>query len=262
MSRFPSVVVLLLAIFAAPLSAQHHAVDSPRPALETASVQAWEPPAPHSTQAPFRATASFETSRRQGMRGVAHYLGGAVIGGWLGFVGAQVSHSDWDRGTTGELRQHRATWSLAGAALGVLAATLIPSSSPGGVALPERGFAPPSRALIATEDIRSSGAETAFDLIRGMRPEWLVTRGTNSWRETTRGTGSGMSGDVVITHQGDPTILVYLNGLRLGGVDKLSEVTTQSLSAVEYFDPHRAVLRFGSSAAHGVILLTTAVDAP
>jgi hypothetical protein len=270
MRRAHSVALLLLALSAQPLAAQHHAAhnqpsatpgeDRPQPTLE--SRQAVSPEAvmvPYTNTSVATPTPMGQT-KRHGVRGMAHYLGGALLGGWVGFVGAQVTHSDWERQTAGQLREQRATWAIAGATVGLIAARLLPSSTPTPVALPERGFAPPSRARLATEDIRNSGATNALELIRGLRPEWLVTRGINSWRETPQGSGSGRN--VVITRQADPTIIVYLNGFRLGGIDKLQEITTQVLSSVEYLDPHAAVLRFGGSAAHGAILLTTSIDAP
>jgi hypothetical protein len=249
MYRFQTVVLLLLATCAQALSAQHQFVDPlPSPnghVLVSASLEVGPNP-------------------RTATRGLGHYFGGAVIGGWIGFVGAQVTHSDWERSAGGELREQRTTWALAGVALGLVTAHLIPSSAPRPVAIPERGFAPPTRNRLTAEDIRASGATNAFELIRGTRPEWLVTRGTNSWRETTQGrsAGSMTQGGIVVTRQGDPKILVYLNGLRLGGADKLADIDTAALSAAEFLDPHRAVFRFGSSAAHGAILLTTVVDAP
>lgn len=254
--------LLLLAAIAQPMTAQQLESDSPGAAQDHGSHTAEiHGPPPHLSPVPAFRTA--EPASRSALRGAIHYLGGAVIGGWVGFVGAQVSHSDWDRKTTGELREQRATWALAGVAVGLVAARIIPSSSPRTVAAPERGFATPTRDRLAMEEIQASGANNAFDLIRGARPEWLVTRGTNSWRETTQGSGGGMGrGGIVVTHQGDPKILVYLNGLRLGGVDRLTDIDTAALSGVEFLDPHRAVLRFGSSAAHGAILLTTVVDAP
>jgi hypothetical protein len=254
MHRAHSVALLLLALSAQPLTAQHHDAHNQRPAARE-EIRSH----PYASTMVGAPTPMGQTGRH-GMRGMAHYFGGALLGGWIGFVGAQVTHSDWERQSAGQLREQRATWAIAGATVGLIAASLLPSSTPTPVALPDRGFAPPSRARLATEDIRNAGAANALELIRGLRPEWLVTRGINSWRETPQGSGSGRN--VVITRQADPTILVYLNGFRLGGIDKLQEVTTQMLSSVEYLDPHAAVLRFGGSAAHGAILLTTSIDAP
>jgi hypothetical protein len=268
MHRAHSVALLLLALSAQSLAAQHHdahqrpaiqEADRPQPALESGHVvRPQAATTSHSSAIVGAPTLMGQTTR--GMRGITHYVGGALLGGWIGFVGAQVTHSDWERQTAGQLREQRATWAIAGATVGLIAARLLPSSTPTSIALPERGFAPPSRARLTTEDIRNAGANNALELIRGLRPEWLVTRGINSWRETPEGSGSGRN--VVITRPADPTILVYLNGFRLGGIDKLQEITTQLLSSVEYLDPHAAVLRFGASAAHGAILLTTSVDAP
>jgi hypothetical protein len=270
MHRAHFIALLFLALSAQSIAAQHtdahrlslatRAAERPQPALEHGhSVGPETATTPHSG-ASVRAVTPTGQSARHGVRGITHYFGGALLGGWIGFVGAQVTHSDWERQTAGQLREQRATWAIAGATAGLIAARLLPSSTPTPVALPERGFAPPSRTRLDPEDIRNAGAANALELIRGLRPEWLVTRGINSWRETPQGSGSGRN--VVITRPADPTILVYLNGFRLGGIDKLQEVTTQVLSSVEYLDPHSAVLRFGGSAAHGAILLTTSVDAP
>jgi hypothetical protein len=253
MHRAHSVALLVLALSAQPLAAQHHDAYQQGPAIPEADRS-------HARSSAIVGAPTLMGQTARGMRGITHYVGGALLGGWIGFVGAQVTHSDWERQTAGQFREQRATWAIAGATVGLIAARLLPSSTPTTIVLPERGFAPPSRARLATEDIRNAGANNVLELIRGLRPEWLVTRGLNSWRETPEGSGSGRN--VVITRPADPTILVYLNGFRLGGIDKLQEITTQMLSSVEYLDPHAAVLRFGASAAHGAILLTTSVDAP
>jgi hypothetical protein len=189
---------------------------------------------------------------------IARFLGAAIVGGWVGYVGAQVQTSDWDKSSNSELRNQRATWVAGGAVLGMVGVRLFPGLG-GSQPLRPRASPPPARLVIGEDEVRSSGTTTVLQLVRAARPEWLVLRGINSWRESAVGSGEDRTLRVI---PGEPTIIVYLDGMRLGGVDTMAGVPSESVTRVEFLDTHTAAVRLGGGHAHGAILLTTAMEAP
>ncbi len=187
-------------------------------------------------------------------RTLAHVVGGAVVGGWVGYVGAQVARSDWDKESNSALSDQRSAWVAGGAVLGILGSRLIGRTSP-----PVLGPLQPrpraDRNVLTTEEIQAASVTDAYDLILNLRKDWLITRGTNSWAETTRGE-IGTGAPPTLT-PGRSQIIVYLNGARIGGVDSLRDVNARLLTRAEFLDGRRATQRFGSGHAHGAILLST-----
>lgn len=196
---------------------------------------------------------------------LVHTVGGAVVGGWLGWMGSQVSMSDWDKSSNGELLRQRAGWVAGGAVAGVVVSQLIGRTSPPRASMPTlEPYRGGDRSVITRASIQASGATDAYDLISGLRPEWLsAERGVNRWSESARGSASGIGAAtrVEIT-PGEPTIVVYLNTSRLGGLDTLRDIPIYDLQRVEFIGPTEAVARYGTGHAHGVIRLSTELSPP
>ncbi len=281
-----AVVVLALAAGAAPLRAQERPASRFQAALSIPAATLVAPPAQPtvvsalttvpgpsapatgwSATAPGRSAASSsragEAAAEQGssgffsFRNLAHFVGGAIVGGWVGYVGAQVAHSDWDKESDGSLSNQRSTWVAGGMVLGMVGSRLIGHTSP---PRPDPLVRQPraSRNILTLDEIRGSTVSDAYDLIQSLRKDWLVTRGTNSWSETARGTLQGSpaapSGTIV---PGRDQIIVYLDDTRIGGVDALHDVSASLLTRAEFLDGRQATFRFGSGHAHGAILLFT-----
>jgi hypothetical protein len=195
---------------------------------------------------PERATSSFApSSPPSAHRSFAHVslytVGGAIVGGWAGFVGAQVVWSDW-RDDPGR-RDQRVRFSVAGAAIGLVAGLVIGTRGPAVVSsMP--AVSGPTRQAISEEEIRSSGARSLWQLLSEMRPQWLRSRGVD-----------------VLAPRPDPLktsgVRVYLNGELLGGLDTLDEVMIDAVTRIEFLDATAAVLRWGAGNDDGAILLTT-----
>jgi len=101
----------------------------------------------------------------------------------------------------------------------------------------------PDRVTTAEIDA-TAGASSAYDLVNRLRPHWL---------RTPIGSISPRGGSTQV-------ILVYLDGIRLGGVSDLRMVSASSLGSMQYLDATRAptVLRdIGTEPVAGAILLTT-----
>lgn len=177
-------------------------------------------------------------------------LTGAVIGGWFGYFASHVVVSDWqDRSGVSSYRQG---WAAVGLLVGALGARLTAPNSP---ATRLRPVVAPNRRTIERDDIVSSGATNAWDLIRSARSDWLVPRGTNSFRETAR--GSADFGQPASVTPGIDQILVYLDNTRLGGTQQLAEIDLASIGRIEFVEGAQATWRWGAGHAHGVILLSS-----
>src|SRR5262245_33307225 len=112
--------------------------------------------------------------RHSALRIVTYALGGAILGSWTGYLTAQVTWSDWNRGA-GRSAQ-RVRYSAAGAAIGVLAGALIGGTGGSvpafnGPALPLRQ--PANMVAITSKEIRESNARSLTELLRKLRPQWL-----------------------------------------------------------------------------------------
>ncbi|MEW5928167.1 MAG: hypothetical protein AB1941_11830 [Gemmatimonadota bacterium] len=90
--------------------------------------------------------------------------------------------------------------------------------------------------VITQEEIEGSGAATAYDLVRGLRPMWLVPRGRHSTQNP--------AGDV---------IWVYVNSTRLGPPEALQQVAAPDVGSIRFYDAAAANYRFGTGHLNGAI---------
>jgi hypothetical protein len=98
----------------------------------------------------------------------------------------------------------------------------------------------PRGSWIAQEEIAASTASTAYELIQSVRPRWLNDRG-----QATFGLGSSAG------------IMVYVDGVRMGMVDSLHQVSLRDLKSAQRLSSGEATQRFGGGHPHGAILLVT-----
>jgi hypothetical protein len=107
------------------------------------------------------------------------------------------------------------------------------SSPPGSVsaAAPKRG----GLDLITRAEMDRGQWVNAYELVRNLRPRWIGTRGV----------------DTVLGRAGE--VQVYVDGVRLGGVDLLRNVPTSAINRMEWIDPISAAGRWGFAHNHGVI---------
>lgn len=220
--------------------------------------------APETTPAASEAATSLPRSPADGASGgltwkqIAHRVGGALVGSWLGYFSAQVVRSDWDKDTNASFQDQRYSWAAAGAVVGLLGSHLIGTTrSPADPAVRSRTEAPKSGAFIAVEEIRESDARTAWELIYNRRSHWLITRGENSVAETARGETRG---DIIYVTPGRDKIIVYMDDVRIGGVEEMRDISADMLTSVRFLDTREATMRYGGGHAHGAILLSTGVS--
>ncbi len=88
--------------------------------------------------------------------------------------------------------------------------------------------------IITAQDIEASGAQTAYDAVQRLRPNWL----------STRGAGTGGQADV------------FMGGVNMGGPNYLQSVLASNVKELRFYDAGEAGTRFGTGHQSGVIELT------
>lgn len=192
---------------------------------------------------PMSAQTAPQPRHRSLLRVAAHAAGGALIGGWAGYVASQVAWSDWQDGAGRGAQRIR--FSVTGAALGLLGGVTIGRRGTPAVPPPQGPrLAPQITRPIAADEIRASSARTVTELLRALRPQWLRSRGADVLRQNS---------DPLATHG----VRVYLNGGLLGGLETLDQVSIYAVTSVEFLDAAAAIFRWGAGHDDGAILLTT-----
>jgi len=98
------------------------------------------------------------------------------------------------------------------------------------------GTAAGSRNLLTADQMIATGAETVYQAIERLRPEWLLSRGPTSLTDSS------------------PTVpSVFVGGSHLGDVEYLRRLRVDDVSLVRYFEPGEASARFGMGHPRGVI---------
>jgi len=112
----------------------------------------------------------------------------------------------------------------------VSAAALIVACAPGG-----QSGGPPSSArnVVTAEELEASAATNLYDAIRRLRPTWLRSR-----------SGSGSP-------------VVFVDGIRAGGLNRLEGIYLQAVQEVRYVSPADATLRWGTGYPNGAIDVIT-----
>lgn len=95
---------------------------------------------------------------------------------------------------------------------------------------------------ISHQEIRRRGNvdPSAFELIKRMRPNWLVPRGQNSF-----------------SAENAAYPVVYLDGIRHGNVSALRHITPSDIHRVEFIGTADATTRWGTGHRAGVINIVT-----
>lgn len=88
------------------------------------------------------------------------------------------------------------------------------------------------RRLIGEDEVERASVATAYELVQGLRPQWL------------------RSSD-------DARIMVYLDGRRLGPPETLQSIPRADVARVEYFDAVEAQQRWGTGHPEGAINVVT-----
>lgn len=101
---------------------------------------------------------------------------------------------------------------------------------------PPRG----QRSIITAEEIASLNVSSAWEAIQHLRPDFLRSRGT-----------------VSIRNPNAQYPVVYVNGMRAGGLDELRSVRAGDVQNIRFISASDATTRWGTGHAGGVIEITT-----
>jgi len=110
-----------------------------------------------------------------------------------------------------------------------------------------------SSTRITKPEITASSASSAYDVVSQLHPDWLRPSKSN----LTGVLGSTQSGSTGVRQ---PLVLVYLDGVRLGGIDQLRSLSAASIMSIEFVDSNRVstVLRdIGTTTPDAAIMVST-----
>ena len=141
-----------------------------------------------------------------------------------------------------EVHVRRVITSLAATAALLL---YVPACASSGTSAPSKVRESSPDRITSVEIEASGGAQTAYDLVRRLRPRWLQ---------------SGPTGSIGGGRVSQQVLLVYLDGNRLGTMDALRTLSASGIKSMQYYDAVRAatVLReVGSDPISGAIVIST-----
>jgi hypothetical protein len=94
-----------------------------------------------------------------------------------------------------------------------------------------------NRNVLSYDEMLQAGYADAFTTVQTLRPHWLVKHGATSVRAQS--------------------IKVYLDGSLLGSPEQLRQITTRSISQMQYLNGLQASERYGLDHDLGAIVVTT-----
>jgi len=99
---------------------------------------------------------------------------------------------------------------------------------------------PGDRSIVGAAELTATGAPDLFNALRQVRPEFLQARGVSSIRTATPDFPA-----------------VYLDGVQIGGIDELSNISTVNVREVRRLSAREALVRTGTNNPGGAILVFT-----
>ena len=92
---------------------------------------------------------------------------------------------------------------------------------------------------ITAEEVENSHEANAYDVVRALRPNMLVSRGHTTFMNS------------------DPGIVVFLNGTQFGDLQSLRRITAKDIEQIHFYSASESSLRHGTGYPSGVIEVTT-----
>jgi hypothetical protein len=97
-----------------------------------------------------------------------------------------------------------------------------------------------SRNVITQEQMVAQHFKNAYEAVQALHPNWLTTRGTDSFRSPSQ-------------------VWVYLDDAKLGGVDQLTTIAPSTVGTIRHFNGVDASARWGLDHGAGVIQVVSRV---
>lgn len=92
---------------------------------------------------------------------------------------------------------------------------------------------------ITADEIEASHEATAYDVVRTLRPNMLITHG------------------VATFNQSSPGIIVFVNGTQFGTAQSLDRIAAKDVDEIHFYNASEAALRHGTGFPDGVIEVKT-----
>ena len=106
-------------------------------------------------------------------------------------------------------------------------------------AIPSKRTSGSSRSVITAEELATANASTVYEAIERLRPQFLQSHGAVSMQDMTA------------------DILVYMDNVRLGGVDVLRRIEPGQVQEIRYVNARDATTRYATGHGGGVIEATS-----
>lgn len=103
---------------------------------------------------------------------------------------------------------------------------------------PQDSALPVSRDVLTRAEFTVGDFSNAYDVVLALRSSWLRPRGVDSFRSPTE-------------------VQVYLDDMRLGGVEELRNIRLTNVEYIRYFDGLAASARWGLDHGQGVIFVSS-----
>jgi hypothetical protein len=100
------------------------------------------------------------------------------------------------------------------------------------------GTPAPRPDFITQEQIRQNRFTNAYDVVAALHANWLQPRGTDSFNTPSQ-------------------VQVYYDNSRLGGIETLRTLTTQSIVYIRYYNGTEATTRWGLDHGAGAIVVSS-----
>ena len=178
---------------------------------------------------------------------------GAAVGGWLGYFGAQVTNSDWQRISNAEKTSIRQNYTKVGVGIGAVTGYFLrprphASKLPGLYNIPART----GRLLLASKELRRSVATNALEAVEMGRPEWIEQQR----KDEAAHKGAPENGPVEST-----SLVVYVGDEKVGAIETLRDIAIPEISELRFYDARDARRRWGVEHKYGAIEIVPASSA-
>jgi hypothetical protein len=182
----------------------------------------------------------------RGLRAAVGIAVGAAVGGWLGYFGAQVTKSDWQRISSSEKTSLRQSYTVVGLGAGGLVGYFLRPKAQAPSRLPQPFNVPArtGRLLLASSELRRSIATNALEAVELARPEWTKQQRDDEAKRD----GKPATGPVEAI-----SVVVYVGDEKVGAIETLRDIAIPELSELRFYDARDAHRRWGGEHRYGAI---------
>ena len=179
---------------------------------------------------------------------------GAVVGGWLGYFGAQVANSDWERISASEKTEIRQGYTRAGVGVGAVAGFFLRPKARPINRLPQPFNVPArtGRLLLVSAELRRSIATNALEAVELGRPEWTQQQRADEAKRG--GQPSALPVEAI-------SLVVYVGDEKVGAIETLRDIAIPEVAELRFYDARDARRRWGIDHKYGAIEVVPASSA-